>query len=111
MRCKTCNKESIEFITSEGYLQFVCFCPKKTVTEKKEHIQIKTNLEEYKKKEINKLNNDKEKLEKELENDLKALKKLVETGNFGKVPDSQENIAHIRDRLEIVRERLNDFGA
>jgi hypothetical protein len=111
MRCKTCSKESIEFITTDGYLLFVCFCPGKTVIEKKESIQIKTNLEEYKKKEIGKLNTHKEKLEKELESSVKALKKLVDTDNFEKVPGVQENIANIRDNLEIIYERLLDFGS
>lgn len=110
MRCKTCSREAIEFITTDGNLLFVCFCPGKTVVEKREKVKIEVSLEEYKKKELKKLEEEEKKLEKELENKLKNLKGLVNDDKFGKVPSMQEDISGVRDRLEIVRERLDDFG-
>ena len=111
MRCKTCSKEAVEFITTDGILMFVCFWPGKTVIEKKEQVKIEINLEEYKKREIIKLRRDDEKLRGEIKDKLRSLKKLVENGNFGKVPEIQEDIGFIWDRLKMVCERLDDFGA
>lgn len=95
MKCKTCNKQSVEFITGTE-IKYVCFCGKNIKTEKIEKLNLPNINDEIK---------------KILDLQLKLNKvKIEETNKLRKlIFDNKEITKDFLKKREMLRENIKEI--
>lgn len=108
IRCKTCSKKSLNFITSDHEIKYVCICGKKIVVEKKENVKLPKIDNE-----IKKLEELQTKLKKTRVTEFNKLRDLV-LGNdkisrefLQKREKLKENITEIDNKLKMIESFSN----